>query len=167
MSRRLPIDPADKGDIERRAMNLLSRREHSQVELRTKLLQRGYETAALEQVLARLTERGLQSDERFTESFIRHRSMQRQGPMKIRAELSKRGIREELVQAEFAEQAIDWQALATEALLRKFSEPAGSCRKEYARRQRFLASRGFSMEHIRGAMAATESSDMDWQSAIF
>lgn len=167
MSRRLPLDPADKGDIERRAMNLLSRREHSQAELQTKLQQRGYDTAVIEQVIARLAERGLQSDERFTESFVRHRSMQRQGPMKIRAELAKRGIRDELMQAEFAEQAIDWVAIATEALARKFSAAAGDCRKEYARRQRFLASRGFSMEQIRAAMAATESNEMEWQSAIF
>ncbi|RUO40629.1 hypothetical protein CWE15_07190 [Aliidiomarina taiwanensis] len=148
-------------------MNLLSRREHSQAELQTKLQQRGYDAALVEQVIARLAERGLQSDERFTESFIRHRSMQRQGPMKIRAELSKRGIRDELMQAAFAEQALDWVAIATEALARKFNQSAGSCRKEYARRQRFLASRGFSMEHIRAAMAATESDDMEWQSAIF
>lgn len=167
MVRREPLDPADEKDIELRAVNLLSRREHSRVELQRKMELRGFDSKAIARVLDRLAERNWQSDERFTGSYIRHRVMQRQGPNKIRAELALRGISSDAIQCHFEEESVDWFALAKEALQRKFREPAGDDRKEFARRQRFLASRGFTMDHIRSAMNTLENDEVDWDDAIF
>lgn len=167
MVKREPLDPADEKDIEFRAINLLSRREHSRVELFRKMEQRGYDSQAIGRVLDRLAERDWQSDERFAGSFVRHRIMQRQGPIKISAELRMRGITHDDIERHLEAQDVDWFALATEALVRKFRQPAADDRKEYARRQRFLASRGFTMDHIRRAMAALESGEMCWDDAIF
>lgn len=165
--RRQPPDPADEKDIELRAVNLLSRREHSQLELQRKMEQRGFDSKAVKTVIERLAERNWQSDDRFTGSFIRHRIMQRQGPIKIRAELTMRGIQNDDIERHFEAENVDWFALAAEALQRKFRTAAGDDRKEYARRQRFLASRGFTMEHIRRAMSALESGEQDWDEAMF
>jgi len=165
--KRQPPEPADEKEIELRAVNLLSRREHSKVELQRKMEQRGFDSKAVARVIELLIERNWQSDERFTGSYIRHRIMQRQGPIKIRAELTMRGIQSDDIERHFEEEQVDWFALAAEALQRKFRVPAGDDRKEYARRQRFLASRGFTMEHIRRAMSAMESGEHDWNDAMF
>ncbi|WP_113906417.1 regulatory protein RecX [Aliidiomarina celeris] len=167
MVRKLPEQPADPKAIEERAVYLLSRREHSRMELQRKLTQKGFEPDAVAQVLEQLEARNWQSDARFSSSFIRQKSQQRQGPRKILAQLSERGVQGEAVQAELEAQNIDWFALAREALYRKFKVPAGTDPKERARRQRFLASRGFSMAHIRAAMEWLESDDFDPDDAIF
>lgn len=53
------------------ALNLLARREYSQYELKNKLLHKFSDSAAeIDQVLERLTEQGLQSDERFVDMWL-------------------------------------------------------------------------------------------------
>ena len=59
-------------DIRRSAMNLLARREHGFNELVLKLSQRFPKDRAVEQV-DRLQKEGLQSDDRFVESFLNSR----------------------------------------------------------------------------------------------
>ena len=53
------------------AMDLLARREHSRRELISKLKVRGFEGEEVEAYLDRLAEKGLQSDHKFAESYIR------------------------------------------------------------------------------------------------
>lgn len=176
------FDPNDEKAIELRAVSLLSRREHSQAELQRKLVQRGFAAAVCERVIQGLAARNWQSDARFIESFIRHRIAQQQGPIKISFELGQRGIRNDLVQASLAQVELDWHELAADALQRRFQTNVAAAvangkrnardneteskqektdwaerSKEIARRQRFLASRGFTMEQIRSAMDALES----------
>ncbi|MEX2443182.1 MAG: regulatory protein RecX [Alkalispirochaeta sp.] len=55
------------------AAEMLSRREHSAVELRRKLRAKGFGPAACGVALGRLEDRGYQSDERFAEMWIRTR----------------------------------------------------------------------------------------------
>ena len=66
--------PSEVSQARYSAMNLLARREHSYVELERKLKQRGFADSVIEQALQRLQEQGLQSDQRFVESFIRARA---------------------------------------------------------------------------------------------
>lgn len=137
------------------AIRLLSRREYSRQELVERLAAKGHEPTAIGECLDDLAERGLQSDTRFAESFVRSRIQRGQGPMKIRVELERRGIDREQVSAAFADcepsGEPDWFALACEALARRFSSP-GDTPRERARRERFLAGRGFAFEQVRYAM---------------
>lgn len=137
------------------AIRLLSRREYSRHELVERLAAKGHEPAAIGECLDDLAERGLQSDARFAESFVRSRIQRGQGPMKIRVELERRGLDREQVSAAFAEGEPagepDWFALACDALARRFSSP-GETPRERARRERFLAGRGFAFEQVRYAM---------------
>ena len=167
MASKLPEEPSDEQAIEQRAVYLLSRREHSRAELLRKLTQKGFEANAVKRVLDTLEARNWQSDERFSSSFIRQRVQQRHGPRKILAQLSQRGVQGEAVHMELQQQNVDWTALAREALYRKFKQPAGRDPKELARRHRFLASRGFSMEHIRKAIDWLESGDFNPDDAVF
>ncbi|MCE8016687.1 regulatory protein RecX [Halomonas sp. MCCC 1A17488] len=138
------------------AIRLLARREYSRAELTQRLASRAHPTEAIDACLDALAEAGLQSDARFAESFLRSRVMRGQGPLKVRAELERRGVERGLIAAALAEAEregeVDWFELAREVLERRFSGP-GDTPRERARRERFLAARGFDFEQIRHALA--------------
>jgi hypothetical protein len=75
-----------------RALGLLARREHARGELEFKLASGGVEADAIRRVLDALEARGLLSEERFAEQFVRSRRNRGQGPRRIREELRRRGI---------------------------------------------------------------------------
>ncbi|WP_275289156.1 regulatory protein RecX [Halomonas elongata] len=135
------------------AIRLLARREYARGELRERLVAKGHADEDVEACLFDLEEQGLQSDARFAESFLRARVARGQGPIKLRAELERRGIDDEIVRQAFTELAteVDWFSLAAEALARRFSGP-GETSRERARRERFLAGRGFDFEQLRHAV---------------
>ncbi|MGM1051737.1 MAG: regulatory protein RecX [Pseudomonadota bacterium] len=140
------------------ALRLLARREYSRAELVSRLSAKAYAVDAIIECLDALAEQGLQSDERFAESFLRSGIMRGQGPLKIRQALSQRGIERELIRTVFAQAqeneqgGADWFTLACEILARRFSGP-GDTPRERARRERFLAGRGFDFDQVRHALA--------------
>ncbi|MDR5858973.1 regulatory protein RecX [Halomonas eurihalina] len=135
------------------AIRLLARREYARGELRERLAAKGHAAEDVEACLLELEEQGLQSDARFAESFLRSRVARGQGPLKLRAELGRRGIDDDIARQAFAELAseVDWFELAAEVLARRFSGP-GQTPRERARRERFLAGRGFDFEQLRHAL---------------
>jgi regulatory protein len=128
------------------AMDLLARREHSRRELYTKLRRR-FSEEAVSDAIERLSEEGLQSDQRFAESFSRERLYRAYGPRRIRAELQQRGVEEALIEAALAavvrEEDVSWSAKAREALERRFGTAPAADIRERARRARYLNQRGF------------------------
>ena len=138
------------------AIRLLARREYSRVELAQRLAQRAHAPEAIAACLDELTTQGLQSDARFAESFLRSRVLRGQGPLKIRAELERRGVERDQILTALAEakqeQEVDWCELAADTLARRFTT-SGSSPRERAQRERFLASRGFDFEQVRHALA--------------
>ncbi|MBF7053894.1 regulatory protein RecX [Halomonas sp. KAO] len=142
------------------ALRLLARREYSRAELAERLAARGHAPADIDECLDELAAQGLQSDTRFAESFLRSRLFRGQGPVKIRLEMARRGLDPEEVREAFAAGEVDWQALACETLSRRFPGPGDSPR-ERARRERFLAGRGFDFDQVRHALAHAWSADPD------
>ncbi|MFG6159123.1 regulatory protein RecX [Halomonas sp. 1390] len=144
------------------AIGLLARREYSRQELAERLAAKGHEAEAIAECLDALVEQGLQSDARFAEGFLRSRTLRGQGPLKIRLDLERRGLDREVIRQAFDEAAGrgegDWFALACEALARRFPGP-GDTPRERARRERFLAGRGFDFDQVRHALEAAWSSD--------
>ncbi len=69
----------------------MSRREHSKLELHTKLIRAGYEADEVEQAIAAVGDYGWQSDERFAQSLARRRSGS-YGKRLISAELKQHEI---------------------------------------------------------------------------
>mgnify|MGYP000023546757 CR=1 FL=1 len=141
------------------ALDLLSRREYSCHELRQKLTPR-FPDADFEAVLLRLQELNYQCDRRFAEVFARSRVMRGQGPIRIRQELRQKGIASEISEAavQLLEAEMDWFEHAHEQLQRKFRSPISPAldwagqQKERARRQRYLAYRGFSGDAVQYAI---------------
>ncbi|XQU09256.1 regulatory protein RecX [Halomonas sp. LY9] len=138
------------------AIQLLARREYSRAELARKLQQRSFEADDIDACLDALAEQSLQSDTRFAESFVRSRIARGQGVIRIKGELRQRGVDQETLSEALAaveeREAVDWFELAKETLARRYDSP-GETPKERAKRERFLATRGFNFEQIRYALS--------------
>lgn len=142
------------------AVALLARRDYGSGELATKLLERGYERAVVEAVVADLLERRLIDDARYTEHFITYHAQRGHGPSRIRRDLSHLGVANELIEAAL-QAAPDWSRLAREVRIRKFGLEVPSDWTEKSRQARFLQYRGFSNDHIRTALGAPVIDDLD------
>lgn len=146
-SRKLPKKPKAEITAHERAVRLLARREHSALELRQKLRQRGHEISEVEAELDALQARGWQSDERFAESRVNSRIGAGHGPLKIRAELQAAGVAESHAKGALVEAEVDWDAQIREVHRRRFGQPPDGP-KAWQQQFRFLAGRGFTSEQI-------------------
>lgn len=147
----------DPKEARKKAMDYLARREYGHEELVKKLATAGFETTVAADVVVILRSDGLQSDERFTNSFIQSRISLGKGPVRIRQELKERGILSELVGVGIDDADADWYALAIGIRVRKFGSDLPVDFKEKARQMRFLQYRGFEQDHIQTAVANTGS----------
>jgi len=144
-------DPDGKADadiiaVRRSAMDLLARREHACFELERKLLRR-YPRHLIKEAIERLADEGLQSDERFAESYVRQRAGRGYGPGRILRELQERGVNDSLAESTLAISDIDWHDIARQVLAKKYGALAVPLPLvEKARILRFFAYRGFSRE---------------------
>ncbi len=143
-----PLRDVSPRDI---AIQFLARREYSRAELATRMGAKGVESDEIHRTLDQLAEDGLQSDARFAEVFVRSRIARGQGPVRIRVDLGQRGVDEPLMTLAFEAESPDWQSLACQALAKRFDGP-GATPRERAKRERFLAGRGFEFDHVRHAM---------------
>lgn len=108
-----------------------------------------------------LIEDGLQSDERYAETYVYMRRKRGYGPLKITQELQQRGVSSDLVEAyvEFNDKI--WLDTACQAYEKKFGsspmEYEANSPKERAKRMRFLQSRGFTGDIIQKTFSSFES----------
>ena len=137
-----------QAQVRDRAWMLLARREHSVEELRQKLVQRGFESQAVDSVLADLKERGDISDVRFAETMISHRAKSGYGPAYIRQELRKKGITSDLVASALDSADICWREIATLSYTARYAGESILDYKEWARRASYLQRRGFDSQII-------------------
>lgn len=129
-------------------MDLLARREHGRVELTRKLRQRGALPEMIDAALDRLTEEGLLSESRYLVSFVSYRARSGHGPLRIREELSQRGLQRADIELAIRESGINWQEQLEDTWRRKFSGHLPIDARERAKQGRFLGYRGYSMEMI-------------------
>jgi regulatory protein len=138
----------DSEEVRQAAIALLARREHSRRELEQKLRQRGAGEELIAEALDALAAEGLQSDARYTESFITARRARGFGALRIRAQLRERGVDDVLIEHHMSEMA-DCLEQLEEVRRKRFGPELPKDFKEQARQSRFLQYRGFSAEQIR------------------
>lgn len=126
----------------------LARREHSRAELKQKYAQ-AFAQDLLDEIIAELIAKDWQNDARFAAQFVRSAVAKGQGRIKIHYGLSQHQIDEALI-SELLDD-VDWAAQVRAVYARKYRTPAQSM-AEKAKRQRFLAQRGFSYDDINLAM---------------
>ena len=139
-------------DIEQKALDLLSLREHSRLELTRKLVQRKFDPDDIEIVLDKLESSKYLSETRFTEAYITSRLKKGYGPLRIEQELKERGVPENLITNVMYEMSCDWYEIAQLAKIKKFGEQPVKDYEAKAKQMRFLQYRGFDNEQIRYAV---------------
>tara|TARA_B100000242_G_scaffold87034_1_gene58353 strand:+ start:1526 stop:1984 length:459 start_codon:yes stop_codon:yes gene_type:complete len=135
-------------DIRKKLLDFLSRREHSFKELIFKLEGRVSPSQRLIVELEKLREEGLQSDERFTESFIRSRSIKGFGPEKISNELRSKGIEENLIKKMVYSQELDWKIILKKEFKKKYSQSKIYNIEDISKIKKFFFQRGFPIDEI-------------------
>lgn len=135
-------------EIKAICLRLLARREHSQLELLTKLAEKDFSVTDIQVVIDDLESKGFQSNNRFAESYARMRFNKGFGSIKVQYELKQRGIDEFDLQAVIAENFGDEQTLIANVYQKKYAEKSEISSKEWLKHQRFLQQRGFSYELI-------------------
>lgn len=134
-------------------MDYLSRREHSYQELIKKLGKKDFNLSSVNIELEKLIEDGLQSDRRFTESFIHSRKNQGKGPLRIRSELSIRGVASQLINDGIQEvKQEEWTQLAVEVLEKKLGNDSELDYHKQLKLMRFLSTRGFDKQQVKSAI---------------
>ena len=78
--------------IYNKALDLLSRREHSSKEIREKLLLRFDDNIIINSVITKLEENNLINNTRFAEAYVSSRKRKGFGPKKISFELLSKGV---------------------------------------------------------------------------
>ena len=129
--------------VRRVAMDLLARREHGRVELTRKLLQRGAPLELINTALERLANEGLLSEARYLENFVGYRARAGYGPLRIREELTQRGLLRADVEQALRDSGIDWSEQLEQTWRRKFASQLPGDARERAQQGRFLSYRGY------------------------
>jgi len=134
------------------AIRLLARREHSRRELAVKLRQRGGATEHIEGTLDALESERLLSDRRFAEEFVRVRRERGQGPVRILAELSERGVDQSLARELLHAEPDHWLERARALRDRRFGGTLPASRREWLRQAGFLSRQGYTSEQVHAVL---------------
>ena len=144
---------AERGDPTALALRWLARREYGRLELRDKLLRAGCDAGDVALALDALVAAGYQDDARYAEMLTRTRVRQGHGPLRLRQDLQRAGV--EVT----AGPEINWLVQAQAVCQKRFGDTVPTDAKDYARRARFLAGRGFTGETIRRVLAVGRERD--------
>jgi len=136
-------------EIRENCINLLTRREHSLLELQNKLALKGFNRLEVGTVVGVLAEQGWQSNQRFAESYARHRIKKGFGPIKIAYELKQKGVENLNLDEVVLEVTGDWDTLLEQVYLKKYSEQVELTKQQWFSQTRFLQQRGFNGEMIK------------------
>lgn len=143
------------------AQDILSRRDHSEFELRTKMRRKKFSPAVIDDVLAKLKKLNLINDKNFTAMFIENTLLFKAvGPKYLSYKLKQKGIKSSLIEAALADafvpdREIELARQAATAWRRTHHPKNNDLQETNRHRQRLtrtLASRGFSFSAIESAI---------------
>ena len=142
------------------ALDALARRDYATEELRRKLLEKGYDTTVVAPLLEALCAEKLLDDRRYAENFVAYHAVRGQGPLRIRADLRRRGLAGSLVE-ECLEAYPDWIVHLRKAQQKKFGAGLPTHYADKQRQAKFLGYRGFTSAQIRMALGFDMDLDAD------
>lgn len=145
------------------ALRWLAQRPYGVEELRRRLAERtGADHAVIEEALARCLELGFLDDATFARAMTRDRlEVRRQGVHRLRQELRRRGVAEEVITQAIDESEVDPVAVARELVQRRFGDDPPREGREWKRRADFLARRGFDGETIKQVLRYRDGDEFD------
>tara|TARA_B100001750_G_scaffold107723_1_gene85138 strand:- start:50 stop:529 length:480 start_codon:yes stop_codon:yes gene_type:complete len=146
----LSESPSESKIIRKKAMDYLSRREHSRYELYKKLSTHNFDRELINQELDTLIKDNLLSDERFVEAFIFSRKKNGKGPLKISSELQERGADESLINRYIEEiENSEWLESAEKVIEKKLGNNQQLDYDNQLKMMKFLNNRGFTIEQVK------------------
>ena len=128
-------------------MNLLSRREHSEKEIYMKLIKFVESKIRLNDEIEKLKNEDLLSDARFSEAYMRSRFNSGFGPVRIKYELSKKGVNKIFIERALIETDLDWDQKMTDEYKKKYDSNRTKD-QNFLKISKFLLYRGFDLEKI-------------------
>ena len=134
-------------DIYNKALDLLSRREHSKKEIRDKLCLRFEDRDNINSVIDKLQLNNLINDHRFSEAYVTIRKRKGFGPKKIAYELLMKGV-DESISEEIISNEGGWSIAARKAFVKKFKEGTSQEPATKFKQKSFLQNRGFTFKEI-------------------
>jgi len=152
MSFNKPIKPAtDIDGVKRSAFWHLSRRDHSEQELRTKLARKTDNQAWIDSVIDECYDYRYLNDQRFTESFIRNAQQKGHGINRIQRDLQLKGIGQQQANTVLQESTFDYIDSATQLLAKRYRERIENAHLKQ-KVMAFLQNKGHTFEHIFSAI---------------
>jgi regulatory protein len=135
------------------ALKALSRRDHSEAEIRRKLLAKNFSPDTINEVVAGLLDAGYLNDARFARAFGESAIRNGRGyGFRIRLDLTRRGIAEDIISESLGRLAAEYEesATLTELLAKKFPQfdPHGADGRQRRRVVGYFQRRGFSLAAI-------------------
>ena len=140
-----------------KGIDLLSRREHSELELRNKLRLREFQDDEITIVIDYLIENDYLSESRFADSVYRTRVNKGYGKRYIENELTQKGVSSTDIHAAAQELDVDWYHQVKIVYKKRFGDMPMAEQKDKAKRIRFLQYRGFSTDEIFTVLNEEES----------
>lgn len=157
-----------EGELYARALRLLTRRDHSRLQLRRKLL-RSAPAEIVDQVLSRLEDNGLLNDQAFALARARHRRRDKLwGNLRIVRDLKSLGIDAKMIQSVLDEVENEQRQIdSLQESVRKWVEQSGQpttvsqLKKLYDRCFRLGYEAGSIREHLKSYFETVEWSEQD------
>ena len=138
--------------IYNKALDILSRREHSVLELKQKLKKKYDIEDDIEETISRLKKNHLLDDCRFSESYVVYRKRKGFGPIKISNELKLKGVAENLI-FEVLDNEGGWDEAANKAFSKRFKDGPSTDTKILLKQKNFLYNRGFDFKEIESVLS--------------
>lgn len=147
---------ADLAQLRRVALNWLSRRDYSELQLQRKLEQQGATLAQIAEVVAWCKAENYLNQQRYIAMLVRSRCNRGYGVNYILQECRQQQISKDELMHCVTQLEIDWFALAQQAYQKKYAATQPKDIKEKYKRMAYLQRRGFSAEQIHHALSDTE-----------
>ena len=138
--------------IYNKALDILSRREHSVLELKQKLKKKFDTEDDFNKVISRLKKNNLLDDYRFSESYVVYRKRKGFGPVKISHELQSKGVAEGIV-FEVLDKEGGWDEAAKKAFSKRFKDGPSTDVHILLKQKNFLYNKGFDFKEIESVLS--------------
>ena len=140
-------------DIKDSISRYLSMREHSRKELIDKLSRKDFDMDSILKCVDEFSMKDLQSDDRYTESYVRSKYNDHKGPNFISASLRSKGVDANMIDKALSfYDSKDWEKTAVAALEKKTIYRNIEPVKCKMKQKMFLSGRGFSYKTIEYAL---------------
>nr|WP_297347815.1 regulatory protein RecX [uncultured Glaciecola sp.] len=137
--------------IRHKLTRLLSRREHSQTELRKKLADLELDRDLVDDTIEQFAKKDIQSDVRYAEAVVRGAYRKGKGPVFIERTLYNHDIDLQLVRALTKDESFDWFESSKAVRVKRFGDELPDDWTYKQKQMRFLQYRGFTQEQIKYA----------------